>query len=219
MHAFSDTEAWVGDGSGNVVKTTDGGETWTVAKAREGKSGAINTLKCTSASTCIMTQKNELLKTDDGGANWRVLYAIDDDTKSFADASLSGKVVIAVGHSNSVRCEEDTCTAIEWPNSQPRLHATYLVSETIGYITGANCRVSRTTDGGVTWQNFHDWGCGLGGMIGVFAQPGDCRAVVAAISGAVEVSTGCPPPPPPPRRARRHRRPPPARRRAPLSCA
>jgi photosystem II stability/assembly factor-like uncharacterized protein len=140
----------------NILKTTDGGATWTKAYTTGTSSNSSNrVIRCYDANTVISVRDlNNIFKTTDGGATWTQLHAspaiyqVNDIT--FVDRNT----YITVGASNTIYRTTDG--GANWsPITTPDLYDVYrtvaFIDSNTGFTGGNMGRILKTTDGGATW--------------------------------------------------------------------
>ncbi len=161
IYFVNENVGYITGGRGTILKTEDGGKTWTRKMARSdnpnpgrgGRGGGIRAnlmgIQMISETTgFIAGSENTILKTTDGGETW-------------------------VGSSERARVGE----------TRNNLEGIWFVSPTTGWIIGSFGTLLHTTDGGETWEKrnlsrFDDnlfgihfldentgWICGQGGLI------------------------------------------------------
>ena len=124
---FTDANAGYAAGSGIVLKTTNGGNTWTQAATIN---FSIQSIFCTDAQNCFIAGSGSpgsgagrtIAKTTDGGSTWANVYT---------DPGNVGRLTCVFFVDNITG---------------------FAVAETFG-ISGTNGIILRTTDGGTTWTD------------------------------------------------------------------
>lgn len=98
-----DTESIVGEPGyiAELVKTTDGGETWNAVYTNINGSFYFNGINCFDENTCVVCGEGEtgvVLATSDGGLTWTTILDTKDSSNSFMSVKmLSPTEVWAVG--------------------------------------------------------------------------------------------------------------------------
>ena len=156
---------WVVGSNGTIMKTTDGGATWSSQSLPANKSGQmLNDVAFFDGSKGVITGENNAFFTVDGGLTWQVSagpsgdnlnsIVIVNSTTAFAVGNNGTKgVVFRTGTSGSGWAKKDDDTL-----SGYMLKAVDFTSATNGIAVGcdlATCRngvIIRTKDGGNTWD-------------------------------------------------------------------
>jgi len=142
----------VGEG-GNIIKTTDGGVTWTSKN-----SGTSNTLKSiifvNSTLGYAVGDSGTICKTTDGGTTWTHSNITTNSLNSvyFTDANTG----YTVGLNNTIF--KTTNGGTSW-NAQTcgtqyityNLNSVYFLNASIGYAVGGWGCILKTTNGGTSW--------------------------------------------------------------------
>src|SRR5512137_1570489 len=90
VSAASDTVAWASGNNGTVVRTTDGGATWTHVVVPGAESLDFRDIEAFGADTAYMLaigpgDKSRIYKTTDGGKTWALQFT-NPDARAFYDA-------------------------------------------------------------------------------------------------------------------------------------
>ncbi len=148
--------------NGVVIKTSDGGDTWTTLLGGSGNTlDGIEAIAFTSADTgFIAGWNNYFAKTTDGGTSWTTMtvgsgnwYFHDLD---FWDANNGIAVVTLSAGSDAIYVTSDggdtwtTATGI----SQNVQDVAYADASTL-YAVGGDEKISKSTDGGLTWSQIY----------------------------------------------------------------
>jgi photosystem II stability/assembly factor-like uncharacterized protein len=171
---------WAVNSDGNIIKTTDGGETWTTqAQLEDVYLRSIGFANATTGWVGTLTPTHRLLQTSNGGASWQPV----DNLPQGAPPAICG---ISVVDSQTVYASGTnfpdqpaaiikttdggaTWTAIDMAPHAAILVDIYFKSRTEGWVVGGRDDVGRptaqrrrddvkpavlhTTDGGVTWTD------------------------------------------------------------------
>lgn len=169
--------AWASGAAGTVVRTTDGGSTWTKLTVPDAEQLDFRDVDAVSETTAYILSigsgpASRIYKTSDAGAHWTLQFT-NDDPKAFFDAmafwdadrglvmgdSIDGRFDILI-----TRDGGKTWTRIpkeKLPEALPNegafagsgTNAAVLGRDLawIGTGAAARCRVLRTTDAGATW--------------------------------------------------------------------
>jgi photosystem II stability/assembly factor-like uncharacterized protein len=143
---------WIGGSTGNLLKSTDAGETW--VSQVSGTANAIFGIYAHSSTTAWLVGVNGMIKkTTDGGATWTsqtsglsnlAIYDI-----KFIDAS-NGICVADGGKILRTTNGGATWTSIS-SGTINVLRNIYYASSSIVYVVGHSGTILKSTDGGVTW--------------------------------------------------------------------
>jgi len=103
VSAASDTVAWASGNKGTVVRTVDGGATWTRASVPDSESLDFRDIEAFGADTAYVLSigpgdKSRIYKTEDGGKTWALQFT-NPDSRAFYDALAfwDARTGIAVG--------------------------------------------------------------------------------------------------------------------------
>jgi photosystem II stability/assembly factor-like uncharacterized protein len=178
VSAVSAQVAWASGNKGTVLRTTDGGSTWTLVSPSGSADLDFRDVEAFDASTAYVLaigngDKSRILKTTDGGRTWATQF-VNQDAKKFFDAIAfwDANTGLAVGDPLDgtfvvIRTTDAGRTWSEIPPAgmPPALEGdgafaasgTCLVTAGtshawIGSGGGARARVFRSNDKGITWQ-------------------------------------------------------------------
>jgi photosystem II stability/assembly factor-like uncharacterized protein len=177
VSAASDTVAWASGNKGTVVRTVDGGATWSRVAVPDADGLDFRDIEAFGAGTAYVLaigpgDKSRIFKTEDGGGTWTLQFT-NSDSRAFYDAIAfwDAKTGIAVGDPvdgrfTIVRTVDGGRTwkpvpAANIPEALPGDGA-FAASGTCLVVHGsrlawfgsggaARARVFRSTDQGVTW--------------------------------------------------------------------
>ena len=152
---------WVTDYYGDIYKTTDGGETWTVYS--QSFSESLSTIHFVNEDIGYLCTYNageaegKILKSTDGGETWT--EQISDQSYWFSsivfkDASNG----IVSGNPNMYTNDGGTTWTIASPSGDDNYYygyADYASGDTYFAVELWNGRVGKSTDNGATWTNIH----------------------------------------------------------------
>ncbi|MBC12118.1 MAG: oxidoreductase [Rhodothermaceae bacterium] len=179
-HAVDDAVVWASGAGGTVVRTTDGGATWTavpvtVAGADTLQFREVVALDARTAwALSIGTgASSTIAKTTDGGASWRTVF-VNDEPDGFYDCLSMWDARRGVLYGDSVDGELRVRRTTDGGATWPRVPAASLPaagegeggfaasgtcvatrSDSLAWIATGNAdpaRVLRTSDGGATWE-------------------------------------------------------------------
>src|SRR4051794_1825767 len=150
----------VGDGN-TLLKTTDGGDTWTQVPVSGVPGDDLTQIRCASVTVCLISTRSgdRVLRTTDGGTT---LTEIKPSTeKIFAISFSSPTAAVGVGAAGATVGSPDAGSATATPSFTRngarlggglvkfgRLRAT---NASLVFATADNGRFARSTDGGRTW--------------------------------------------------------------------
>lgn len=181
VSAVSDRTAWVSGNRGTVLRTVDGGLTWTAIAVPDAETLDFRDIEAFDDSIAYVLaigpgERSRIFKTTDGGRNWSLQFKNLDPTVFFdAMAFWDARSGIVMGDPKNgsfviVRTFDGGETWIDVPARQlpPALQgeAAFAASGTclttygrnhvwFGTGGGAQARVFRSTDRGLTWQVAH----------------------------------------------------------------
>jgi photosystem II stability/assembly factor-like uncharacterized protein len=143
-------------GDSIVLKSTDGGESWSDSSLGTGPASLpLRTIDCSSAVTCIATADGDqrIVRTIDGGGSWSAIAGPSGPVLTAAFSSPSR--ALAGGVAGITAVSDDG--GASWSriggaltDSFNRLSAT---SGTLAFAIGDRGVLARTTDGGDSWSN------------------------------------------------------------------
>ncbi|MFY1826372.1 hypothetical protein ACN47A_10705 [Myxococcus fulvus] len=155
----------VGNLGARVLRTTDGGRSWTSIKLSQKVS--FQGLSRVGARTWLCGEANKLFRSDTQGARWEELPNFPFhqgpsrcQSLSFRDESHGwalGRTALWATDDGGVSWRKleppaQPLVQLDWGEvTQPWLHQTLLLSAKVGWVLGTGGRF-QTTDGGRTWQ-------------------------------------------------------------------
>jgi photosystem II stability/assembly factor-like uncharacterized protein len=178
VSAVSDTVAWASGNKGTVVRTIDGGVTWTPVSPPDASSLDFRDIEAFDANTAYVLSigsgaASRIYKTTDGGKAWALQFT-SADPKSFYDAITFWDVNTGLafgdpvdGRFTVIRTTDGgrTWTPVPSENLPPAIdgEGAFAASGTCLVIQGsanawfgtggaARARVFRSTDRGLTWS-------------------------------------------------------------------
>ena len=147
--------------NGNVIRSTDGGQTWSLAPTPlTGRNYRKMTFTTSLRGFAVGTNFNDstqtIIETNDGGATWTTV--IDQPGAGLnAITFINGGIGFAVGDRGTILATIDSGQT--WTLMSSPLTVNYtgvrFTTSTIGYIIGGNDStrvILHTNDGGTTWQ-------------------------------------------------------------------
>jgi len=178
VSAASGSVAWASGNKGTVVRTVDGGTTWSRVAVPDADALDFRDIESFDADTAYVLSigpgdRSRIYKTGDGGKTWALQFT-NPDPKAFYDAFAfwDAKTGIAVGdpvdgHFTVIRTADGgrTWTSVPAANIPPALpgDGAFAASGTCLVVQGsrnswfgtggaARARVFRSTDQGLTWS-------------------------------------------------------------------
>jgi len=141
---------YIGGGNGNIIKTIDGGTTWTLQP--NNVSDEIHAVSFSDPDTGWVVSYYKIAHTTDGGQTWTVQKT--DFGAGYWDCyAINGTTCIVSGWAG--RIEKTTNGGVTWTmvNSTPDadLHDIDFCNDSLGYAVGAHSTILKTTDSGNTW--------------------------------------------------------------------
>ncbi|MBE0570115.1 MAG: T9SS type A sorting domain-containing protein [Ignavibacteriaceae bacterium] len=160
---------WICGETGLVIKTTDGGQNW--IELTTGTTELLTDLHFADQNIGYVVGHNEtILKTTDGGANW-ISQSSGSSFDLFSVDFVNTLIGYAVGGKDSSNFLKTTDGGSNWAQktinlgslSTPILNCVEFVDANIGYIGSEgqflnhSGNISKTTDGGETWNSSTLW--------------------------------------------------------------
>lgn len=149
---FADANTWFVTGYNTVLKTTDGGTTWTSVNPNNNNN--ILHIWFTDSQTGYFTTNGSytIYKTTDGGTSWNFGYSLNI-TSAPNDLYFinSSEGLVALPDGNIVRTSDGGSTFNTVYTGSVSLNSFSFIDSQNGYCAGADGTVLRTTDGGQTW--------------------------------------------------------------------
>ena len=158
LYFFSTTTGYAGTMDGDLMKTTDGGSTWTTsdidADVDQGEIRDINFYDAMNG--CLVTGWNGIYTTDDGGATWTV--ASTNFTQAIDVCYASSSTLFACGFSQNIYKSTDGGDTWNFSYQGPNgpieqwvnLGVDFLDVDN-GAVTSEEGQVFITSDGGDSW--------------------------------------------------------------------
>ena len=147
-------------GEGTIIKTVDGGDTWTQIYPTSGTSVILRSIFFTSVDTGYVGGLDDtVLKTTDGGSTWTdISFSVAGDifhTIKFIDANHGITVANPMATASSTIYVTDDAGAT-WTQATGLTHGVYDLTysdENLAFAVGhQNQSISRSTDGGYSWS-------------------------------------------------------------------
>lgn len=145
--------AVAGYSQGDILKTTDHGNTW--VSQVSGFTLSIYGISFRNAETGYLAGSLKIYKTNNGGTNWQEIYTSTTNeifTDVFFTNDNTGYVVGSYGRQLKTTNAGLNWTATTISNTGTILSSLYFVNDNTGYAVGDNNAAVKTTDAGVTWS-------------------------------------------------------------------
>jgi len=147
VHFPTATTGYAVGNSGSIVKTTDGGFTWSHSIGPEGTS-IHDVFFFDELTGIIASYYNGIHKTTDGGITWlkKAYYnalSVSFPTNNVGYAAGFGSYIVKTTDGG------DNWTQATVPLYSLHSYSTLFVSEKVGYVSGPH--IFKTTDGGISW--------------------------------------------------------------------
>jgi photosystem II stability/assembly factor-like uncharacterized protein len=191
VSAVSTSVAWASGAGGTVLRTADGGRTWTRLPVPDAAALDFRDVDATSATTAHVLsigpgEASRIYQTTDGGATWTERFRNTEpsaffDAMAFADATRGVAISDSVGGRFVIRETSDggrTWTAVPPERLPPAREGEgafaasgsniSLVGRDRIWIGLSSARVLRSTDGGRTWT-VHDTPVATAEATGIFS--------------------------------------------------
>ena len=142
-------------GEGNLLlRSEDGGTTWTSRALSGAPSSSLTRIRCAGTETCLISTAagDRLLRTTNGGAS---AAAVSPSTqKVFAAAVAQGGRAIAVGETGVTALSRDHGATFQPAGGQApgAFNSVRAASPSTAYASGEDGRLARTTDAGRSWS-------------------------------------------------------------------
>lgn len=140
--------------NGVVIKTTDGGLSWTTCTS--GTKNNLLKIKSYSGQVVIATGYDGLIiRSSDGGMNFSPVSSGFGANKDFWGLEFINDTLIwACGMGNALI--KSTNAGLTWSTVNPLSSNYYwcieFLNKDYGFISGSNGKILKTTDGGITWE-------------------------------------------------------------------
>jgi photosystem II stability/assembly factor-like uncharacterized protein len=145
---------------GTIIKTTDGGTTWTIYHS--GRHSSLNSIFFTDFNTGYAAGGNLILKTTDAGSTWNTILS----GSGYGIHSIffpTDSVGYTVGANGEIL--KTTDAGISWTHQNSGitdyLECVYFTDQNTGYIGSELGIILKTINGGTTWDSVTTTHCAL----------------------------------------------------------
>lgn len=156
--AFEDDKLGVAVGhGGSIVRTEDGGETWTAVPVEE--AGLDSLLGVTSLGNRRFAAYGAFglyFTSDDGGASWERRTVISEEFENHISQVLAanGALWLVAEYGTLARSDDGGLTWVEVESPyEGSFFGAVVARDGVMIVFGMRGNIFRSTDGGVTWQN------------------------------------------------------------------
>lgn len=150
---------FIGKANRSILKTVDGGTTWTETAIVNYSPSAILSIKFLNRDTGYsFRDHNHLLKTTDGGQTWTETNSISDDILAMSFPSDS--IGYLAGESGAMFRTRNAGISWQWISPLQGRYAGYninsmhFINKDTGFATGQMGRIIKTFDGGTNWVDY-----------------------------------------------------------------
>lgn len=160
--AYAAGSQYTVDSAGIIIKSTDGGETWSTIYPTSGTSPSFEKIEFVSETKGFVAGYDLFMKTEDGGTSWTpipvgtdvYLYnnlSFFDENIGFVSAQLNDAPYFAIYLTTDGGNTWTPATDIEEAGG---FDVVYAAQATL-YSVGADERIAKSTDGGDTWTQIY----------------------------------------------------------------
>jgi photosystem II stability/assembly factor-like uncharacterized protein len=147
---------WAAGANNTILKTADGGKTWSRALEREEGGNGFSSIFFTNAKEGWVQGNNILLHSSDGGETWRPASPLPE-RKSLGNGGAAGGIRLQTGQfgtSDRIYKSEDGGTTWTDVSKLPRndFEPIFVLDPQHVWVAGDYGRYALTADGGATWQ-------------------------------------------------------------------
>jgi len=136
-----------------VVKTTDGGKSWSLINS-VGASYGRYYIECPDVDTCYMTDSYTIFKTTDGGISWYAQTAVDVLTRAFGDITCFDTTTCYTFNLKG-QIFKTTDGGTSWNQQTSGISGSQGLdcpSVSTCYLVGQYGTIWKTVDGAMTWE-------------------------------------------------------------------
>ena len=156
LHFVNKDTGWAAGGSGAIIKTTNGGDDWTIAETPV--NNLLLKIHSYNGEVVIVTGYDGIiLRSSDGGETFeQVPSGVGTGTDLWGVQMLNDTLGWVCGMNQTLLRTTDA--GISWQMATPGLNQHYwaldFLNEQYGIIAAGGGKVLKTTDGGDTWQQY-----------------------------------------------------------------
>jgi photosystem II stability/assembly factor-like uncharacterized protein len=154
VQMISLTTVYISGDGGNVMKSTDGGDSWTLQNSILGIKANFNCLSFLDENYGFCAgDSGRMIRTADGGSTWQLIDA-KTSVKINGILDVDKNVVLAVNHVGNILRSVDggtTWTTVA-TEGYPELFSIRMLRPNFITIAGANGTLIKSTDEGMTWS-------------------------------------------------------------------
>ena len=190
LHAitFADANNGYAVGSGPILKTTDGGETWERLEPAAPEELTGVTCSPESPEVCLFSTRagDHILRTVDGGRTLTPVVSSPDPVHAVAFASPTRALAAGAGGSAEVSDDAGVTWAPVGKRAGGQFTVLRAVSSTLAFAAGNGGALARTQDSGQSWSSVNP---PASAQIRDVASPDGQKIYVIDSSGGLERST------------------------------
>ena len=150
VFAVNSRTAWATSASGEVLRTIDGGATWSVQVSGGNN---LSDISAVDANTAWAVGGESIVKTIDGGATWSLQNGAAGEYL-YSVSAVNAQVAWAVGFAGVILKTTDGgaswITQVAATNAQKNLTSVVAVDQNTAWAVGT-FQILKTTDGGISW--------------------------------------------------------------------
>ena len=150
VFAVNSRTAWATSASGEVLRTIDGGATWSVQVSGGNN---LSDISAVDANTAWAVGGESIVKTIDGGATWSLQNGAAGEYL-YSVSAVNAQVASAVGFAGVILKTTDGgaswITQVAATNAQKNLTSVVAVDQNTAWAVGT-FQILKTTDGGISW--------------------------------------------------------------------
>jgi photosystem II stability/assembly factor-like uncharacterized protein len=153
VHFYNKDIGWLTGSSGQIFKTTDGGDSWEFKDSTIGET--LRSIYFTDQNNgCVAGDRGTLLRTTDGGETWEPPASGKPTSKLYAVTFSNSDNGWVVGRKGAIH--KTTNSGIDWqqiPTTITQsLYSVFFHNNTNGWATADDGFIFKTTDAGQTWE-------------------------------------------------------------------
>jgi photosystem II stability/assembly factor-like uncharacterized protein len=153
-HFVNDSTVYAVGGGGSILKSTDGGNTWSSSINNTGLISTYYAVSFTSDSVGYAAGINgDMVKTTDAGATWTSITQSFQTNYTYGMSFPSKSIGYQVGYGGVII--KTTDAGATWTKQTSgittHLRSVCFLNDTVGYTCGLSGKIIKTTNGGTTW--------------------------------------------------------------------